>query len=51
LYENAEDVMTDGIAEDIAEEAVAEAKTAMETLVLGYISDGSGRTPKIVEVV
>ena len=49
LYENAEDVMTDGIAEDIAEEAVAEAKTAMETLVLGYISDGSGREPKIIK--
>ena len=49
LYENAEDVMTDGVAEDIAGEAVAEAKTAMETLVLGYISDGSGREPKIVQ--
>jgi hypothetical protein len=49
LYENAEDVMTDGVAEDIAEEAVAEAKTAMETLVLGYISDGSGREPKIIK--
>jgi hypothetical protein len=49
LYENAEDVMTDGVAEDIAGEAVAEAKTAMETLVLGYISDGSGREPKIIK--
>jgi hypothetical protein len=51
LYENAEDVMKDGVAEDIAWEAVEEAKKAMETLVLGYIGDGSGRTPKIVEVV
>lgn len=49
LYENAEDVMTDGVAEDIAGEAVAEAKTAIETLVLGYISDGSGREPKIIK--
>jgi hypothetical protein len=49
LYENAEDVMKDGTAEDIAGEAVEEAKKAMETLVLGYISDGSGRAPKIVQ--
>ena len=42
------DVFKDGTAEDIAGEAVAEAKKAMETLVLGYISDGSGREPKIV---
>ena len=49
LYENAEDVMTDGTAEDIAGEAVHEAKKAMETLVLGYISDGSGRAPKIIK--
>jgi len=49
LYENAEDVMKDGTAEDIAGEAVEEAKKAMETLVLGYISDGSGREPKIIK--
>ena len=48
LYEDAMEVFKDGTAEDIAGEAVAEAKKAMETLVLGYISDGSGREPKIV---
>ena len=49
LYEDAMEVFKDGTAEDIAGEAVAEAKRAMETLVLGYISDGSGREPKIIK--
>jgi len=48
LYEDAMEVFKDGTAEDLAWEAVQEAKRAMETLVLGYISDGSGREPKIV---
>ena len=48
LYEDAMEVFKDGMAQDIAEEAVHEAKKAIETLVLGYISDGSGREPKIV---
>ena len=49
LYEDAMEVFKDGMAEDIAGEAVEEAKTAMEELVLGYISDGSGREPKIIQ--
>jgi len=49
LYEDAMEVFEDGTAQDLAEEAAHEAGKTMETLVLGYISDGSGREPKIIK--
>jgi hypothetical protein len=49
LYEDAMEVFADGTAQDLAEEAAHEAGKTIETLVLGYISDGSGREPKIIK--
>jgi hypothetical protein len=49
LYADAMEVFKDGTAQDLAEEAADQAGKTMETLVLGYISDGSGREPKIIK--
>jgi hypothetical protein len=49
LYADAMEVFEDGTAQDLAEEAAHQAGKTMETLVLGYISDGSGREPKIIK--